>query len=88
MSNWITVGRSADPALPPDRLTPAELAELHRLLAARDNLREQQMMLEHQLELLMLAARDRRGFSGKLRADPESGAIEPCAAAGAGGGEE
>ena len=46
------------------------------------------MMLEHQLELLMLAARDRRGFSGKLRADPESGAIEPCAAAGAGGGEE
>ena len=39
MSNWITVGRSADPALPPDRLTPAELAELHRLLAARGGAR-------------------------------------------------
>ena len=88
MSNWITVGRSAEPQLPLGQLTQPELSELRRLLTAREALREQLIMAEQQLELLLLAARDRRGFSGKIKADPESGTIEPCAAAEAGGTEE
>ena len=75
MSDWITAGRQMDTTLPADRLTPAELAELHRLLAARRALQERLMVADQQLELLIVAVRDARGLQGRIQVDPQQGHI-------------
>lgn len=77
--SWIVAGREVNPALPPDRLSDAEFSELRRLVAAREALAEQAMLLEHRMELLLLAARDGRGLQGKIQVNHQTGALA-CAA--------
>lgn len=76
MNGWITAGNARQDDLPRDKLTDPELQELHKLLGARQALGEQVAMIEQRLELLVISARDRRGFVGKIRVRPEDGAIE------------
>lgn len=77
MSRWIETGAARDTALPSDRLTPDEFAELQRVLGERNGLVSQVQVLEQRLQLLMLVARDRRGLSGQVRIDAETGALQP-----------
>lgn len=76
MSGWISVGNVAQEGLPKDCLSAEELQELQRLLGARQAMLEQMSVVEQQVELLILAARDRRGLSGRIRVRPEDGRIE------------
>lgn len=73
----ISAGATRDSSLPTDRLSEQELREMHRLLAAHNEAREQVAVLEQRLSLLILTARDRRGLTGKIQVDPESGEIVP-----------
>lgn len=72
---WIRVGASIDAGLPRDVLTDEERGELRRMLEGREASRAQVALFEQQLQLLLLNARDRRGLSGVLRVDPETGAL-------------
>lgn len=72
---WIAAGAALDPNLPADRLVEPELEEMRRLLAAHAAAREQLAMLEQRLSLLIVTARDRRGMTGRVRVDPESGRL-------------
>lgn len=75
MSGVIKVGVPLQPDLPRDSLAKDELEELHRLITARQTLLEQARMAEHQMQLLLLVARDRRGLTGEINVDPETGAF-------------
>lgn len=76
--SWIAAGRAVDTALPTDRLSDAEFAELRRLVIARESLAEQALLLEHRMELLLLAARDGRGLQGRIQVNHQTGALR-CA---------
>lgn len=77
MNGWILAGNPAQDDLPRECLTPSELQELQRLLAARASMLDQVAVVEQRVELLVVAARDRRGLSGRVRVRPEDGRIEP-----------
>lgn len=76
MSSWIEASVARDASLAEDRLSVEELRELQRLVGERNALLGQVHMVEQRLQLLLLVARDRRGLSGGLRVDAETGMIE------------
>ena len=75
MKGWIHVGSPRDGELPGDRLSAEEMAEVERLLAARSRLEEQSRIVDQQLKLLLLSAKDRRGIEGAVGVDPLTGKI-------------
>lgn len=77
MTGWVTAGVAPQAGLPSDRLGPEEFAELQRLLSLRGAVMDQVAVLDQRLELLLLAARDRRGLTGRIRVRPEDGTIDP-----------
>ncbi len=76
-SGGIIAGASPVSDIPSDRLTAEELGELQRLVGARKVIESQLQTLDQRLELLVLGARDRRGLTGRVRVQPETGAIAP-----------
>lgn len=76
MSNWVEAGVPRDPTLPENSLTQEELRELQRFIGERNTLLHQTLLVEQQMRLLLLVARDRRGLVGNLRVDAETGSIE------------
>ncbi len=73
--SWIRVDVDTDEGLPRDRLTDQELQELQGMLAEHERATGQARLLEERIQLLLMVARDRRGLTGPVRADPQTGAL-------------
>ncbi len=74
----ITVGEERVQDLDPQRLSPQELAQVGQLLESRARLQVQLKMVEQEIHVALLAAKERRGITGQVSVDCETGTIEPA----------
>lgn len=74
----IRVGMPRDLSVPTDSLAPAERGEVARLLGLREDLQAQLAAIEARLQLFLLHARDKRGLSGPVMVDLDTGMIRIC----------
>jgi hypothetical protein len=72
---FVVGSAAAEGSLPPDHLTREELSELHRLTQAWEQHSQLAQVLHDRINLLLLAAKDRRGIVGPVRVDLASGTI-------------
>lgn len=72
---FVVGASAAEETLPPDQLTRDELSELHRLTQAWEQHSQLAQVLHDRINLLLLAAKDRREIVGPVRVDLESGTI-------------
>ena len=75
MAGVIRLGVKIDPELPRNALSPDEMADLRKLIAARQASLEQAQVADQRLQLYIVGVRDRRGIVGELEVNPETGAI-------------
>lgn len=73
--SWIVAGTAKTDTFPVDALTPPELEELRKLNGAREELVQRVAMVEQQMSLFITVCRDRRGLTGRVRVNAETGAI-------------
>ena len=73
----ITVGEEQMPDLDPQRLNHQEMAQVGKLLEQRARLQVQLKMLEQELHVALLAAKERRGLLGLVTVDCLTGEIAP-----------
>lgn len=76
--SWIVAGTEKVDTFPVDALTPSELEELRKLAAAREDLVQRVAVVEQQMSLFITVCRDRRGLTGRVRVNAETGAIAPA----------
>jgi hypothetical protein len=74
----ITVGSQPAPGLDAAQLDPQERQQVGKLLEERARLQVQLKLLEQELHLFLLHARDRRGLVGQVDVDTETWAVVPC----------